>query len=123
MSTESELSWGTGLMAPQGRGYVPTAYDRLRASRMTDSSNPDANEDAILEGTATHSTTDRDGLYVAGDMKADITPLVTETGPSSSSGQHKIVDPLRFNPGHEADGFQDGSGAAWRASVPPNPKR
>lgn len=123
MTDHGEFSWGSGLMPPTARGYTPTAYDRLRATRMTDPANPEASEEAVLDGTATHSTTDADGLYVPGDMKADITPLTTETGPAPSSGQHKPVDPSRYNSGHEADGEQDGAGAAWRASVPPYPKR
>lgn len=102
---------------------MPTAYDRLRATRMTDPANPNASEEAILEGTATHSSLDSDGRPVDGDMLPEITPLVLETGPSASTGQHKPIDPSTWNPGHEADGLQDGAGAAWRASVPPNPKR
>ena len=121
MGDHSEFSWGSGLMPPQGRGYVPTAYDRLVASRKTDAANPEASEDAILEGTATNSSTNSNDQYVPGDMRAEVTPMVTETGPAPSAGQHKIIDPSVYQKGHDPEGEQDGKGMEWRASQPPNP--
>lgn len=123
MGNPSEFNHGSGLQAAPQRGYVPTPLDRLLASRKTDPANPDANEDNILNGTQTVSHLDKDGIYVPGDMRAEATPLVTETDALPVTGQFKRIDPLKYNPGHDPEGMQDGSGAAWRASVPPNPKR
>ena len=120
MAEQSEFSWGMGLQAPPARGYVPTAFDRLKASRLTDIDNPEASEDAILEFGASMSGLDENGIYVPGDQRMNTTSLVTEDEARASTGQFAPLDPLRYNPGHEADGEQDGSGAAWRASVPPN---
>lgn len=123
MAEHGEFSWGGGLMPPQGRGYVPTAYDRLVASRKTDAANPEASEDAILEGTATNSSTDSNDQYVPGDMRTGVVPMVTETGPAPSTGQHKPIDPAVYQKGHDPEGEQDGKGVEWRKSLPPNPKR
>lgn len=143
MTAPGEYSWGAGLTPPPNRdfgggGYVPTAYDRLRATRLTDRDNPTASEQAILEGTATRSTVaseEKGVVYSGGDLRAvpsgigddfdGPTPLVSvaEMARSAalSQGQHRIIDPSKWNKGHESDGEQDGSGAAWRASVPPWP--
>lgn len=121
MVDESEFSHGSGLMAPQGRGYVPTAYDRLRATRLTDPANPNANEENVLLPNPSQTSTDKDGVVTPGDQKSGSTIMVTETGGASTSGQHAIIDPSKWNKGHEPDGEQDGSGQAWRDSMPPNP--
>lgn len=121
MADYGDFSYGSGLMAPPERGHIPTAYERLRATRLTDPSNPEASEDAVLTPNATHSSTDSLGVYVPGDLKPGVTPMVTETGPAPSTGQHKIINPLVPNEGHEADGEQNGAGRLWRASVPSNP--
>lgn len=123
MAEQSEFSWGIGLQAPPARGYVPDAFDRLKATRLTDHDNPEASEEAILEANVTVSSRDENGIYIPGNQRMNSTPLVQETAPIASTGQFKPIDPTKYNPGHESDGEQDGSGAAWRASVPPNPIR
>lgn len=120
MAEQSEFSWGNGLQAPQGRGYVPSAFDRLKATRLTDHDNPDASEEAVLEFGVSVSGLDEDGIYIPGNQRMNTTVLVQESEATASSGQFTPIDPSRYNRGHESDGEQDGSGAAWRASVPPN---
>jgi hypothetical protein len=115
---ESEFSYGKGMVPPQNRGYIPTNRDLLNAAYQTDP----ANEGATVEGTlvANPSQSHPDpitGVYVPGDLDQYATPRVRETGPSVPAG----IDPGKYNPGHYADGLQDGSGDAWRASLPPNP--
>lgn len=121
MADQSEFSYGSGLMAPQGRGHVPTPFERLRAMRLTDPSNPNANEENVLLPNVSQTGTDEDGRYLPGDQKSGSTPMVVETGGASATGQHKPIDPGKWNKDHYADGFQDGSGEAWRQSMPPNP--
>ena len=127
-SEESEFGSGRGLHPPLGRGAVLSPYDRLRATRMTDSSNPEASEDDVWSPTVTQTHTDpKTGLCVSGTLRPGVTVPVVETGPSSTSGQHKIVRTDAYNPpsggrpAHDPEGYQDGEGAAWRNSVPPNP--
>lgn len=131
----TELSWGAGLAAPrpqipgQGGGGVGkgmesqplSPYEQLRATRMTDSANPDASEDDVFVNGATHSGTNEDGTYKPGTLRPGVTAPVTQGNVLPGNGQHGIIDPSRYNPGHEADGYQDGEGQAWRDSIPPNP--
>ncbi len=121
MGDPSEFSHGSGLQPPQSRGYVPTAYDRLLATRLTDPANPNASESAILEGNVSVSTVDADGRYVPGDQRSGTTPRVVETGPAPATGQHTPVDPSTYNKGHDPEGLQDGEGEQWRATIPGPP--
>lgn len=136
---ESEFSWGGGLHPPLNRGGTLSAYDRLRATRMTDPDNPDASEDDVWSPTVTTShgaseievgpegTGPELGEWVPGTLRAGTTQAVTETEPSSTSGQHKKIYSDRYNgprngrPAHDPEGYQDGAGAEWRNSIPPNP--
>lgn len=131
----SEFSWGRGLAAPrpaiggQGGGGVLNGmesqglspYEQLRATRMTDPDNPDADESLVYVKDATVSGENEDGTYKPGNLRPGATPPVREDGVLPSGGQHGIIDPTKYNPGHEPDGFQDGEGQTWRDSVPPNP--
>lgn len=133
MSGIGEFEWGAGLHPPLGvdpggnGGAVVSPYDRLRATRMTESTNPDASEDDVWSASVTQSEVDEDGMWVAGTLRTGTTVPVTETGPAPSDGQHRIIHTDRYNPAsdgrpkHYADGYQDGEGEAWRASIPPNP--
>lgn len=126
MTAAGEFSHGGGILPPQGRGYVPTNLDRHRARMQTDSANPEANEEDALLPNSTESSLSTDGLgtYVPGTRRSGSTPLVTETGGLPATGQFKRLDPSLpkgGDPEHYADGLQDGSGDAWRASLPPNP--
>lgn len=123
-----EFSWGEGLVSPPGRGGVPTLHDRHRARFITDQDNPDADENAVLELNATQSRLEKvgevEGVYVAGHLRGGATPMVTQDGPVPTTGQFRKIDPSLPKGGHNdhhADGMQDGSGDAWRASLPPNP--
>ena len=116
---ESEYSWGKGLMPPTSRGYEPDNRDELLLTRQTETTN----EAATWEGNMVpNPTTGRweKGTWIPGNIKPESTPMVRETGPSSSSGQHAPIDPLIYNDGHYADGLQDGSGEEWRRNFPPN---
>lgn len=132
----SEFSWGLGLAPPrpaiggQGGGGVGTGmesqplsqYEQLRAIRMTDPSNPEASEDDVFKKGVTHSGTNEDGTYRPGTLRPGITaPVTMDEALPSPSGQHGIIDPAKYNPGHEPDGLQDGEGSSWRDSIPPNP--
>lgn len=121
---ESEYSWGRGILPPGSRGYEFEPVDMLRAIRQTDSTNPNAvAEDALVAG-ASEGTVDELGVFTPGTLAPGSTPLVVESGVSSSSGQHKRINPLLpkgGDPEHFSDGLQDGSGEFWRASLPPNP--
>lgn len=114
----SEFSWESGIQANPKRGYVPNGYDRLRAIHQSDPDNPEASEEAILNGTASEGSYDEDGLWQPGDLRDGATNPVTESGELPTTGK---VDSSKYNPGHEPDGLQDGEGKAWRDSVPPNP--
>lgn len=115
---ESEFSWGKGLVPPQLRGYVPTNRTYLSAQYQTDAANPGANIEGTLVPNPTQSHADpKTGMYVPGDLDVGATPRVREVGPSRPAG----IDPSKYNPGHYADGLQNGEGDAWRASLPPNP--
>lgn len=135
-SIPSEFSYGPGLadarvaIPGQGGGGVGegmasralSAYEQLRATRLTDPSNPDANENDVFVKDATHSGSNEDGTYRPGTLRPDVTaPVVVEAALPSPVGQHAMIDPSKYNPGHEPDGYQDGEGQAWRDSVPPNP--
>ena len=131
----SDFSWGLGLTPPlvgsggQGGGAVGTgssprtlsAYERLKATRMTDPSNPDASENDVYNKNVTKSGSNPDGTYKPGTLRPGATPPVRMDPVLPSGGQHGTIDPTKYNPGHEPDGFQDGEGQAWRDSVPPNP--
>lgn len=119
---ESDFSWGRGMSPPEIRGYELTNFDQLKMAQSTDPSNPGADEARTRVANPTESHIDEStGLWVGGDMREGQTPRVREQGPSSTSGQHAIIDPTKYTKGHYADGHQDGSGDAWRASLPPNP--
>ena len=123
---ESEYSWGTGMLPPLERAAVedffPSNYDRLVASRQTETTNPIANEEATFLKSPTHEHIDpKTGMPVAGDMREFATERVTEQGPSKASGQFKPLDTSTYTLGHEPDGQQDGAGRRWRESLPPNP--
>ncbi len=121
---ESEYSWGAGLLPNPVRGYEPDNRDRLMAIRQTDTTNPAADVEALFKPGVTQGTTDDFDVVTPGNMQRDSTPLVTEVGPSSSVGANRRLNPLKARGGvigWEPDGLQDGSGAAWRASLPPNP--
>lgn len=117
---ESEFSWGEGLAPPVERGAVPTAYDALVAIHQTDPANPDANEEATRVAGARNSYLEG-GIYVAGELRVGATGVMREVGPSSTSGQHARVNTQAYQEDHQPDGQQDGLGAAWRDSLPPNP--
>ena len=114
----SEFSFGQGLSGNPANGYVPSVYERLRAVHQTDSTNPNASEEAILAGTATRAHVDSDGVYHDGDLSVEATNPVIELPGLPQTGK---VDASKYNPGHEPDGLQDGEGREWRASIPPNP--
>lgn len=131
-----ELSFGPGLAAPraasggQGGGGVGkgaeardlSPYERLRATRLTDPANPDANEEDVFVKGATHSGTNEDGTYKPGTLRPEVTaPVRMDPVLPADPKRDAIIDPSKYNPGHEPDGFQDGSGQDWRNSVPPNP--
>ena len=117
----SEFSHGRGLAGNLGRGYVLSPYEKLKATRMTDPGNPEASEEDVYTESATHSSVDADGVYVAGTLRSGVTKPVTQSGEIPSSGQHKRLDPSRYTPGHDPEGDQSGEAARWRNSVPPNP--
>jgi hypothetical protein len=115
---ETEFSHGKGLVPPQVRGYVPTDRVWLNAAYQTDPGNPEASIEGTLVANPTQSHRDPvTGVYVPGDLDVSATPRVREVGPSKPAG----IDTSKYNPGHFADGQQDGLGDAWRASLPPNP--
>lgn len=121
---EGEFIFGKGIVPNAERGYVPDPIDVHRAIMQTDSTNPDADHMKLLAANPSQGSVDELGVFTPGDMEPGKTPLVREVGPSSSSGQHKRIDPLKArggDPEHYADGLQDGAGDAWRASLPPNP--
>lgn len=121
---EGEFSYGQGIIPSLVRGYVPDNRDMLLAIRQTDSENPAASAMAALAANPSQGSFDELGVWTPGDLRADATPLVRENTPSSTVGQHKRLDPSRArggDPAHHPDGVQDGSGDAWRASLPPNP--
>lgn len=137
-ATESippEFSWGEGLAPPTigipGQGGAPVGegmaertlspYERLRATRMTDASNPEANEDEVFVKDPSYSGANEDGTYKPGNLRPGVTAPVRMSAELPSKGQHGKIDASKYNPGHEADGFQDGEGQQWRDSVPPNP--
>lgn len=128
------FSWGPGLMENRGRGSsLPsspgnpggeralTAFEQLQAMRMTDTDNPEANEDDVYNVGVTQSGLNEDGTYKPGTLRAGVTKRVVQDATLPQSGQHGKLDASKYNPDHEADGYQDGSGQAWRDSVPPNP--
>jgi hypothetical protein len=119
---ESEFSYGQGLSAPEARGHEPTQYEQLVAMRQTDSANPNASEEGtrVTNPTRSHIDPER-GTYVPGDLRPEANQMVRETGPSRTDGSFKRIDTSQYNPGHHADGQQDGLGQAWRDSLPPNP--
>lgn len=131
----TEFSWGPGLAAPrpaipgQGGGGVGNGmesqplspYEQLRATRMTDTSNELASEDDVFVKDATHSGANEDGTYKPGTLRPGVTAPVTQDNALPGNGQYAIIDPSKYNPGHEPDGYQDGEGQEWRDSVPPNP--
>lgn len=131
----SEYSWGPGLFPNRSAGSsLPstpgnpggeaalTAFERARATRMTDPANPEANEQDVYSVGVTHSSTNADGTWKPGTLREGVTTPV-RVGPGlPTGGQHGKIYSDRFNPGHEPDGVQNGEGAAWRDSVPPNPK-
>ena len=128
MSNHGEFSWGSGLIPNPASGYPLSAYDQLRATRLTDPANPEASEDDVYSPTVTQSHVDEaTGLFVYGTLRPSATQPVTEAEFAPTDGQHKIVDPSRYNyaeggrPAHDPEGYQDGAGQAWRDSVPPNP--
>ena len=131
-----EFSWGPGMMENRARGSgLPsspgnpggdrglTAFEQLQATRMTDTDNPDANEDDVYNVDVSASGVNEDGTYKPGTLRSSVTKRVTQDPVLPTAGQHARLDASKYNPDHEADGYQDGSGAAWRASVPPNPVR
>lgn len=114
----SEFSWGKGLVAPLERGHTPTNRQILSAMYSTDAANPLAEYADVWKTDATTTHIDpKTGQIVNGTMSEWATPKVRESGAVKSAG----INPLKYNPGHYADGLQDGSGDAWRASLPPNP--
>ncbi len=115
----SEFSIDKGIWPNPGRGAITTPYQRLVATRLTDPGNPDASEENILNGTATQSHQDENGVYVPGDLREDVTNPITETPALPAGG---IINPQVYNPGHDPEGMQDGEGKAWRDSISPNPK-
>ena len=135
-SRGSEFSHGPGLTAPlvgsggQGGASLAggqdartlSAYEQLRATRLTDPANPEANEDDVFTKNVTHSGSNEDGTYKPGTLRPGVTaPMKMDPVLPSPTGQDAIIDPSKYNPGHEPDGYQDGAGQAWRDSVPPNP--
>ncbi len=119
---ESEFSHGKGMVPPQSRGYVPTNRVMLNAFYQTDSSNPNATVEGTLVANPTQTHLDPvTGVPVMGDLEESATPRVRESGPSSMVGQFAKLDVSKYNPGHYADGLQDGSGEEWRRNQPPNP--
>lgn len=129
-----EFSWGPGLQENRARGAgLPsspgnpggerplTAFERLQATRMTDPDNPEANEDDVYNQNVTQSGLNEDGTYRPGTLRSGVTKRVTQGPTAPSAGQHAKIDPSKYNVGHSPDGYQDGSGQAWRDSVPPNP--
>lgn len=126
-SLPGEFSWGPGLMPNRdaGGGNVPgpglSSYDQLRATRMTDPANPEASEDDVFSRGVSVSSADSEGRHVAGTLRESVTPAVRTNPGMPSTGQHGRIVSGEFNYGHQSDGLQDGSGAAWRASVPSNP--
>ncbi|UVK63885.1 hypothetical protein SEA_LILYPAD_82 [Gordonia phage LilyPad] len=117
-----EFSYGDGLVAPPSAGHQLTPYEQLRATRLTDTANPEANEDDVFVKGATQGHTDPEtGLYVPGTLRPGVTPPVQEEGRPPAVGQHRTIDPSRYNKGHDPEGMQDGEGQAWRDSIPPNP--
>lgn len=121
---ESEFTHGQGILPNSARGYQPDPVDMLRAIRQTDPTNPEADVMAAFEAKPSQGSMDELGVWTPGNLRNEATPFVTETGPSSTAGQHKRIDPSRprgGDPEHYADGLQDGAGDAWRASLPPNP--
>lgn len=133
MSDIGEFSFGSGQRPPLASGAPITPYERLRATRMTDSANPEANEDDVwsVDVTRTHMDEDENsetyGTSIPGTLRPEVTQPVTEEEFAPSTGQHRIIRTDRFNPArngypkHYPDGYQDGSGEEWRDSVPPNP--
>ncbi|QNJ55394.1 hypothetical protein SEA_LITTLEFELLA_83 [Gordonia phage LittleFella] len=124
----SEFSWGSGLVPNPASGYPLSPYDQLRATRLTDPTNPEADEGDVYSPNATQGHVDPvTGLWVEGTLRPHATQPVTEEEFAPSNGQHKIVDPSRYNyaeggrPAHDPEGYQDGSGQEWRDSIPPNP--
>lgn len=118
---ESEFSWGAGMSPPQERGYELTEYDRLVMIRQTDTTNPLASEEATRAVPPKASQWNSKGKFIPGDMRPECTPVVTEKGPSSRSGQHTPIDVNTYTLGHEPDGDQTIAGRRWRESQPPNP--
>jgi hypothetical protein len=113
-----EFSYGRGLLAPQERGAIYPARVLMGAVYQLDPANPDADIQGTFVANPTQTHVDPvTQVAVMGDLEEGATPRVRETGQVKSSG----IDPSKFNPGHYADGLQDGSGDIWRASLPPNP--
>ncbi len=110
-----------------GRGR--SAYEQLRAMRMTDVDNPEASEaDVFKVDVSQTSVSPEDGSYVAGTLRAGATKAVTEKKLMGDlvTGQFEKVDPGKFNGDgggvvHHSDGLQDGEGDLWREGLPPNP--
>lgn len=152
----SDYSWGAGLVPPTvdsgesagsrtgaggGAGAVGrgrSAYEQLRAMRMTDVDNPEASEaDVFKVDVSQTSVSPEDGSYVAGTLRAGATKAVTEKKLMGDlvTGQFEKVDPGKFNVRrvrwgndgdgggvvHHSDGLQDGEGDLWREGLPPNP--
>ena len=132
----SEFSHGPGLTAPLvgsggqgGAGLAGgqaartlSAYERLRATRLTDPANPEASEEDVYLNGATQSGVNEDGTYKPGTLRPEVTPpMRMDPVLPPPTGQDAIIDPSKYNPGHEPDGYQDGEGQTWRDSVPPNP--
>lgn len=115
---ESEFSHGKGMSPPEVRGYIPTNVDQLLAERQTDPANPDASWQGTRSASPTVSHLDSLGRYVPGDLRPEATPRVRESGLSGGTR----INPAVVNADHYADGLQDGSGDAWRASLPANPQ-
>ena len=121
---ESEYSHGKGMLPPSIRGYEPDPRDMLMAIRQTDPINPEADVMAAFDAKPSQGSFDKLGVWTPGNLRNEATPMVVETGLSSTAGQHKRINPALpkgGDPEHHADGFQDGSGDLWRASLPPNP--
>lgn len=122
MGNPSEFNYGGGLSAPPAAGHELSPYERLRATRLTDTTNPEANEDDVFVAGATQSHSDPvTGVYVPGTLRPGVTPPVKETNIRPSTGQHAPIDPSTYSPDHDPEGMQDGEGQAWRDTYPPNP--
>lgn len=128
MGDISEFSWGSGNVPNPASGYPLSAFDRLRATRLTDPSNPEASEDDVYSPNVSRSEGDPElGTYASGTLRAGATQPVTEERFAPTAGQHRVIHSDRYNPPsggrpkHYPDGYQDGAGEEWRNSVPPNP--